>query len=76
MTYDEDFAQPHRRERLTDQTGARERAMFGGLAFLLDRNMAVGLSGDGESLPRVGPDATGAALARPHTRPRSGVVAP
>jgi hypothetical protein len=31
--------------------------------------MAVGLSGGGELMVRVGPDASDAALARPHTRP-------
>jgi TfoX/Sxy family transcriptional regulator of competence genes len=67
MGYDEDFA--HRvREQLADQTGVTEKKMFGGLAFLLNGNMAVGLSGGGELMVRVGPDASEAALARPHTR--------
>jgi len=34
----------------------------------LNGNMAVGLSGGGELMVRVGPDGTDAALARPHTR--------
>jgi len=42
--------------------------MFGGLVFLLDGNMALGLSG-AELMVRVGPDRSDAALARPHTRP-------
>jgi hypothetical protein len=42
--------------------------MFGGLAFLLDGNMSVGLSSGGGLMVRVGPDATDAALSRPHTR--------
>jgi hypothetical protein len=46
-----------------------EKAMFGGLAFLLNGNMAVGLSSGGELMVRVGPGASDAALARPHTRP-------
>jgi hypothetical protein len=67
MAYDEDFA--HRvREQLADQVGVTEKAMFGGLAFLLNGNMAVGLSGGGELMVRVGPEATDEALARPHTR--------
>jgi TfoX/Sxy family transcriptional regulator of competence genes len=67
MAYDEDFA--HRvREQLADEHGVTEKAMFGGLAFLLHGNMAVGLSGGGELMVRVGPDATDDALARPHTR--------
>lgn len=67
MTYDPDFA--HRvREQLAEEAGVSEKAMFGGLAFLLHGNMAVGLSGGGELMVRVGPDGTDAALARPHTR--------
>jgi TfoX/Sxy family transcriptional regulator of competence genes len=43
MAYDEDFA--HRvRELLADQDAITEKAMFGGLAFLLHGNMAVGIS--------------------------------
>ena len=39
MAYDEDLA--HRvRELLADECGLSEQAMFGGLAFLLDGNMA------------------------------------
>ena len=67
MAYDEDFA--HRvRDVLTDEGGVTEKAMFGGLAFLLHGNIAVGLSGGGELMVRVGPDATDQALSRPHTR--------
>jgi len=67
MGYDEEFA--HRvREQLADHIGVTEKAMFGGLAFLVNGNMAVGLSGGGELMVRVGPDASDAALARPHTR--------
>lgn len=66
MAYDEDLA--HRvREQLAGERAVTEKAMFGGLAFLLDGNMAVGLSGD-ELMVRVGPDATDDALAQPHTR--------
>lgn len=68
MAYDEDFAN-RIREQLADQDGVTEKAMFGGLAFLLDGNMSVGISHTGELMVRVGPDATGDALARPHTRP-------
>ena len=67
MAYDEALAQ-RIREQLTAEPGLTERAMFGGLAFLLDGNMAVGLSGD-ELMVRVGPDGSDDALARPHTRP-------
>jgi hypothetical protein len=67
MAYDEDLAE-RIREQLTAEPGLTERAMFGGLAFLLDGNVAVGLSG-GELMVRVGADGSGDALARPHARP-------
>jgi hypothetical protein len=59
---DPDFA--HRvREQLAEEAGVSEEAVFGGLAFLLNGNMAVGLSGGGELIVRVGADGTDAALA-------------
>lgn len=67
MAYDEDLAD-RVREQLASEPAVTEKAMFGGLAFLLKGNMAVGLSGD-ELMVRVGPDASDDALARPHTRP-------
>lgn len=67
MPYDEDFAN-RVREQLSDEDGVTEKQMFGGLAFLLRGNMAVGLSGSGELMVRVGPDGTEGALAEPHTR--------
>lgn len=67
MAYDEDLAN-RVRERLADQDGVTEKRMFGGLAFLLQGNMAVGLSGGGDLMVRVGPDGTDEALAEPHTR--------
>ncbi|MGO8906379.1 MAG: TfoX/Sxy family protein [Solirubrobacteraceae bacterium] len=67
MAYDEDLA--HRvREQLAQEAGVIEKAMFGGLAFLLRGNIAVGLSSAGELMVRVGADATDDALSRPHTR--------
>lgn len=44
-----------------------ERAMFGGLAFLVGGNMAVDISNTAELMVRVGPDATDEALSRQHT---------
>lgn len=67
MAYDEDLA--HRiREQLADEDGITEKAMFGGLAFMLRGNLAVGISSTAELMVRVGPDATDDALSRPHTR--------
>ena len=42
--------------------------MFGGLAFLVNGNMAVGVVGD-ELMVRVGPDRYEEALRAPHARP-------
>ena len=67
MAYDEDFAR-RIRVLLADENGVTEKAMFGGLAFLLRGNRAVGISNGGELMVRVGPEATDDALARPHTR--------
>ena len=67
MAYDEELAE-RVREQLAPHRGLAEKAMFGGVAFLLDGNMAVGLSGD-ELMVRVGPDRFDEVLARPHTRP-------
>jgi TfoX N-terminal domain len=67
MAYDEDLAN-RVREQLAGERAVTEKAMFGGLAFLLAGNMAVGLSGD-ELMVRVGPEAGDDALAEPHTRP-------
>jgi hypothetical protein len=66
MAYDEGLAQ-RVREQLGGEPGLTERAMFGGLAFLLDGNMSVALSGE-ELMVRVGPEGTQDALARPHAR--------
>jgi hypothetical protein len=66
MAYDENLAD-RVRALLADEPGLSEQAMFGGLAFLLDGNMSVGLSGE-ELMVRVGAGAADAALARPHTR--------
>lgn len=67
MADDEHLTQ-RAREQLAAERGVTEKAMFGGLAFLLDGNMATGLSCD-EPMVRVGPDGSDDALARPHTRP-------
>jgi hypothetical protein len=54
MAYDEDLA--HRvREAVQDQQGLTEQRMFGGLAFLINGNLAVSASGQGGLLLRVDP---------------------
>jgi TfoX/Sxy family transcriptional regulator of competence genes len=67
MPVDQDFANRIRAE-LADVDGITEKAMFGGLAFLLHGNMAVGIMSTGDLMVRVGADDTDAALAKPHTR--------
>ena len=54
MAYDEALAD-RIRELLGDEPGLTEQKMFGGLAFLIGRNMAVGASGQGGVLVRVDP---------------------
>jgi TfoX/Sxy family transcriptional regulator of competence genes len=66
MAFDQGLAQ-RMREQLADTGGVTERQMFGGLAFLVDGNMCVGVIGE-ELIARVGLDATDAALERPGSR--------
>lgn len=66
MAVDEKLAQ-RVRNRLGTQEGLAEKRMFGGLAFLLDGNMCVGVHGK-ELIVRLDPGETISALARPHTR--------
>jgi hypothetical protein len=67
VAYDEDLAN-RVRELLADEEPVTEMPMFGGLAFLVGGNMAVAMSSKGGLMVRVGPDAGGQALARPHAR--------
>jgi TfoX/Sxy family transcriptional regulator of competence genes len=66
MAFDEGLAQ-RLRERLAGTGGVAERRMFGGLSFLADGHLCVGVMGE-ELIARVGPDATPAALERPGSR--------
>src|SRR5690348_2253370 len=68
MAYDEELA--HRvREVVQGQQGLTEQRMFGGLAFLINGNMAVSASGQGGLLLRVDPAETDALLDNPHAEP-------
>lgn len=66
MAYDEGLA-----ERIRDVLSVRddisEKKMFGGLSFLLDGNMAVGVIGE-ELIVRVGPHDYEEALTHKYTR--------
>jgi TfoX/Sxy family transcriptional regulator of competence genes len=66
MAYDPQLA-ARLRTMVAGRCGVTEKAMFGGLAFMIDGKMFCGVLGD-ELLARVGPDAHDAALARPHVR--------
>ena len=54
VAYDEDLAD-RIREIVQDEPGLTERRMFGGLAFLINGNMAVSASSRGGLLLRVDP---------------------
>ena len=57
MAYDLELAD-RIREQLASTKGVTEKAMFGGLAFLVNGNMAVSASGRGGLLLRCDPDRT------------------
>jgi hypothetical protein len=54
VAYDENLAE-RIRHLLKGELGVREKKMFGGLAFLIDGNMAIAASGQGGVLVRVEP---------------------
>jgi TfoX/Sxy family transcriptional regulator of competence genes len=67
MAYDEDLAD-RIRELVGGEPGLTERKMFGGLAFLIQGNMAVGASGQGGVLVRVDPAQSDALVATTNAR--------
>ena len=66
MAFDEGLAQ-RIREVLATERGVVEKRMFGGIAFLLNGNMAVGVVGD-TLMVRVGPDHYETLVAQPNAR--------
>jgi TfoX/Sxy family transcriptional regulator of competence genes len=54
VAYDEELAD-RIRELVADEPGLTEQKMFGGLAFLIQGNMAIGASGQSGALVRVDP---------------------
>lgn len=54
MAYDEELAN-RIREVVQGEAGLSEKRMFGGLAFLVNGNMAVSASGEGGLLLRIDP---------------------
>jgi hypothetical protein len=74
VAYDEDLAD-RIRQLLANEEMLTERKMFGGLAFLINGNMAIAASGQGGILVRSDPRAeipSGAELAIMRGRPMDG----
>ena len=67
MAYDEDLAE-RIRDALVGVPEVSERKMFGGIAFMVGGNMAVGVIGS-DLMARIGPEAAAAALAEDGVRP-------
>jgi len=68
MAYDEELAE-RIRGLLDGQKSVSEMKMFGGLAFLVNGNMAVAVSGQGGIMVRVGPDESDALVAKTDAYP-------
>jgi len=66
MAFDERLAE-RIRGSLGRRKGLAEKKMFGGIAFLLNGNMCVGVH-KSELIVRLAPEGTDAALAQPHTK--------
>jgi hypothetical protein len=65
VAYDEELAD-RVREAVGDEPGLSERRMFGGLAFLVNGNMAVSASSRGGLLLRVDPADTASSTEHEH----------
>jgi TfoX/Sxy family transcriptional regulator of competence genes len=67
MVYDEGLA--HRiRDLFARRYRITEKKMFGGLAFMLNGHMCVGVTGE-DLMVRVGPEAYPAMVKQPYARP-------
>jgi TfoX/Sxy family transcriptional regulator of competence genes len=67
MAFDEALAD-RVRDLLSPRADVTERRMFGGIAFMVAGNMAVGVVHD-DLMVRLDPDDAARALEEPHTRP-------
>jgi len=67
MAYDEELGE-RVRALLADEHGLTERKMFGGLAFMINGNMACGIVKE-ELMLRLDAKGADAALGEPHVRP-------
>jgi TfoX/Sxy family transcriptional regulator of competence genes len=68
VAYDEELAE-RIRELVGGEADLTEQRMFGGLAFLIGGNMAVGASGQGGLLVRVDPAESDKLVASTNARP-------
>lgn len=68
MAYDTELAD-RVRELLGPIRGVDEKRMFGGLAFLINGNLAVAVSGQGGLMVRVPPTETDKLVSRAHVNP-------
>ena len=68
MAYDEDLAN-RIRELLAGEPGVVEQKMFGGIGFMIDGHMALGVSGQGGLMIHCSEEETEALLAKPGARP-------
>jgi TfoX/Sxy family transcriptional regulator of competence genes len=66
MAYDETLA-PRIRDALARKKNVEEKKMFGGIGFLLNGNMLVGVWKD-SLIVRLGPDSFEDALLEPHVK--------
>jgi TfoX/Sxy family transcriptional regulator of competence genes len=67
VAYSEELAQ-RIRDVIGGRSGVTERKMFGGVAWMVDGNMAVGTLGD-DLMVRLNPDDADHALHEPQVRP-------
>ena len=67
MAYDEALAERIRDVLAGQGDRVREQKMFGGIAFMVDGHMTVGVVND-DLMARVGADGEDDALAQPHAR--------
>jgi hypothetical protein len=68
VAYDEELAN-RVREAVQQESGLTERPMFGGLAFLINGNLALSVSGRGGLLLRVDPAESESLLGGPGVAP-------
>jgi hypothetical protein len=68
VAYDEELADRIRQE-IGDDPDLAEKKMFGGLAFLIGGNMAIGASGQGGLLVRVDPEESDSLVETTNARP-------